>query len=125
MEKEPFEIDKQVKKTQKEFRRGFVKGSCISLTIYSVYSLATAASHAAYSCSDPSNLPALADTDAIQPTLTNKPELKPLSEGSKGAVVGGASVICGSTLQSGDFYLGLACAMLLVIGGIVINRPQN
>jgi hypothetical protein len=48
---------------------------------------------------------------------------KPLPEGTKGAYVGGASGICGAALQSGDFFLGLACAFLLVVGGIVTNRP--
>ena len=46
-----------------------------------------------------------------------------LAEGTKGAHVGGTSEICGAVLQSGDFFLGLACAFLLVVGGIIINRP--
>ena len=60
-----------------------------------------------------------------EPTPTQKPGFKPLTDGTKGAYVGGASAVCGAALQSGDFYLGLACAFLLVVGGIVINRPKK
>ena len=72
-----------------------------------------------------SNLPetapqAPAETGIVKPTP--KPGFKPLGEGPKGAYVGGASAVCGAALQSGDFYLGMACAVLLVGGGIVINR---
>lgn len=62
---------------------------------------------------------------AVQPAPQAKPGHKSLSEGSKGAFVGGASAICGAALQSGNFYLSVACAFLLVIGGIVINRPPH
>ena len=48
-----------------------------------------------------------------------------LSEGAKGAYIGGASAICGTTLQNGDFFLGLVFAFLLVIASIVINRSQT
>jgi hypothetical protein len=87
-----------------------------------LYLLTTSAAYAA-----DSNVPAPGpktpgDTGAVQPTPTSKPGFKPLSDGTKGAYVGGASAICGAALQSGDFYLGLACAFLLVVGGIVINR---
>ena len=120
--KEQIEIDKKTKKSREEFSKGFVKGTTFSLAVYSLYSLATSAAHAA-----DSNVPATpqtpGDTGAVQPAPTTaKPGFKPLSEGSKGAYVGGASAICGAALQSGDFYLGLSCAFLLVIGGIVINR---
>jgi len=87
-----------------------------------LYSLATSAAYAA-----DSNVPATpktpGDTGAVTPTPASKPGFKPLSEGPKGAYIGGATGICGAALQSGDFYLGLSCALLLVVGGIVINRP--
>lgn len=123
--KEQIEIDKKTKNSREEFSKGFVKGTTFSLAVYSFYLLATSAAHAA-----DSNVPATpqtsGDTGAVQPApTTTKPGFKPLSEGSKGAYVGGASAICGAALQSGDFYLGLACAFLLVIGGIVINRPAD
>lgn len=51
-------------------------------------------------------------TPAVQPTPKPKPGFKPLNEATKGAYV-----------ESGDFYLGLTFALLLVVGGIVINRP--
>ena len=119
--KKQTEIDEKVKKSREEFSKGFVKGTSFSLAAYSLYSLATSAAYAA-----DSNVPApktTGDTGAVQPTPTSKPGFKPLAEGTKGAYVGGASAICGAALQSGDFFLGLACAFLLVIGGIVINRP--
>ena len=119
--KEQIEIDEKTKKSREEFSKGFVKGASFSLAAYSLYSLATSAAYAA-----DSNLPKPpGDTGAVQPTPTPKPGFKPLSEGTKGAYVGGASAICGAALQSGDFYLGLACAFLLVVGGIVINRPNR
>jgi hypothetical protein len=121
--KEQIEIDEKTKKCREEFSKGFVKGASFSLAAYSLYLLTTSAAYAA-----DSNVPATTpktpgDTGAVQPTPTPKPGFKPLSEGTKGAFVGGASAICGAALQSGDFYLGLGCAFLLVVGGIVINRP--
>lgn len=116
---EQIQIDKKTKKSREEFTKGFVKGASFSLAAYSLYLLSRSAAYAA-----DSNVPAPGpktpgDTGAVQPTPTSKPGFKPLSDGTKGAYVGGASAICG---QSGDFYLGLACAFLLVVGGIVINR---
>ena len=116
-EKKQAEIDKKVKKNREEFGRGFIRGTQISISMYFVYSLLTAPAYA-----DSDQVAPPANTDAVQPAPAKKPGFKPLSEGTKGAFVGGASAICGAALQSGDFYLGLACAMLLVIGGIVINR---
>lgn len=117
--REQIEIDEKTKKSREKFSEGFVKGGSFSLAAYFLYSLATSATYA----SD-SNVPATTpgDTGAVQPAPTSKPGFKPLSDGTKGAYVGGASAICGAALQSGDFYLGLACAFLLVVGGIVINR---
>ena len=40
---------------------------------------------------------------------------------TKGMFVGGASSICASALQNGDFYIGLGCAVMLIMGGVVIN----
>lgn len=120
--KKEIEIDEKTKKSREEFSKGFVKGASFSLAAYSLYSLATSAAYAA-----DSNVPATpktpGDTGAVKPTPASKPGFKPLSEGTKGASVGGASAICGAALQSGDFFLGLACAFLLVVGGVVINRP--
>lgn len=110
--KEQIEIDEKTKKCREEFSKGFVKGASFSLAASSLYLLTLSA---AYAADVPPSAPV--DTGAVQPAPA------PLSEGSKGAFVGGASAICGATLQSGDFCLGLACAFLLVIGGIVINRP--
>jgi hypothetical protein len=124
-EKEPIKINEKTKKSREEFTKGFVKGASFSLAAYSLYSLTTSAAYAA-----DSNVPAPGpktpgDTGAVQqPTSpsTSKPGFKPLSEGTKGAYVGGATTICGAALQSGDFFLGLACAFLVVVGAIIINR---
>lgn len=118
--KQQTEIDEKTKKSREEFSKGFVKGASFSLAAYSLYSLTTSTAYAA-----DSNVPAPktpGDTGAVQPTPTPKPGFKPLAEGVKGTYVGGASAICGAALQSGDFYLGVACAFLLVVVGIVINR---
>ena len=119
--KEQIEIDKKTKKSREEFCSGFIKGTSFSLAAYSLYSMSTSAAYAA-----DSNVPATpkppADTGVAQPTPDAKPEFKPLSESTRGAYVGGASAVCGAASQSGDFYLGLACAFLLVVGGIIINR---
>lgn len=122
------EIDKRVNKSQEEFSRGFRTGIQISLSIYTVYSFAVASAYAADTCPDPAGPPQNnGNNGAVQPVPDNtpKPGFKPLSDGSKGAFVGGASAICGAALQSGDFALGVACAVLLVIGGIIINRPHD
>ena len=128
---EQIKIDEKTKKSREEFSKGFVKGTSFSLAAYSLYSLTTSAA-----CAADSNIPQTApkapgdtgiaqppSTSAVQPPSTPKPGFKPLDNGTKGAFVGGASAVCGAALQSGDFYLGLACAFLLVVGGIVINRP--
>lgn len=116
--KEQIEIDEKTKKCREEFSKGFVKGASFSLAASSLYLLTLSA---AYAADVPPSAPV--DAGAVQPAPAANPGFKPLSEGSEGAFVGGASAICGATLQSGDFYLGLACAFLLVMGGILINRP--
>lgn len=117
--KEQTEIDEKTKKSREEFSKGFVRGISFSLAAYSLYSLTTSAAYAAES-----NVPATTpgDTGAVEPKPTSKPGFKPLSDGTKGTFVGGASAICGAAFQSGDFYIGLTCALLLVVAGIVINR---
>ena len=96
----------------------------ISLSIYFVYLLATAPAYGADSCPDSGEL---APAPPAQPVPTEKPGFKALSEGTKGSFVGRAVAVCGAALQSGDFdfILGLCCALLLVAGGIIINRPVN
>ena len=130
-EKKQAEIDQQVKKSRKEFCRGFERGTKLSIAMYSIYRLAGANSaYAADSCPDPGKVaPTVPENHGgVQPQPTpvqqGKPGFKPLTDGTRGAFVGGASAICGAALQSGDFYLGAACAFLLVVGGIVINRPH-
>ena len=116
------EINEKTRKSREKFTKGFVKGASFSLAAYSLYSLTTSAAYAADSNVPTPKTPG--DTGAVQqPKPTSKPGFEPLSDGTKGAYVGGASAICGAALQSGDFYLGLACAFMLVVGGIVINRP--
>lgn len=58
---------------------------------------------------------------AVQPAPTSKPGFKPLSDRTKGAYLGGTSGICAAALQSRDFYIGVACAFVLIVGGIVVN----
>ena len=121
---EQMKIDEKTKKSREKFSKGFVKGTSFSLAAYFLHSLTTSAACAADSNVTQTVPKAPGDTGAVKPTPpTQKPGFKPLTDGTKGAYVGGASAICGAALQSGDFYLGLACGFLLVVGGIVINRP--
>jgi hypothetical protein len=128
--KEQTEIDEKTKKCREEFSKGFVRGVSFSLAAYFLYSLTTSAAYAAES-----NIPAKrpktpVDTGAgpevcPKPMPKSKPGFKPLSEGVKGTFVGGASAICAAAMQSGDFYLGLTFALMLVVGGIIINRHPD
>ena len=117
--KEQTKIDEKTKKSREEFSKGFVKGTSFSLAAYFLYSLTTSAAYAADSNVLETVPKTPGDTGAVQPTHTPKPGFKPLTDGTKGADVGGASAICGAALQrghtkSGDFYLGIACAFLFV-----------
>jgi hypothetical protein len=114
---EQIQIDKKTGKSRKEFSKGFGKGISLSLAAYSLYLLSISAACAA-DVPAPQNPPG--DAGAVKPT--SKPSFKPLQDGTKCKFVGGASAVCAATLQSKDFYLGLAFAFLLVVGGIVINR---
>jgi len=123
-EKEQTEIDQQVKKNRKEFCRGFETGTKITIAVYSIYRLIEAnRAYAADSCPEPRPGPAtpLSNPGAVKPTPT-QPGFKPINGGTKGTFVGVASAICGAALQSGDFFLGPACAFLLIVRGIIINR---
>jgi hypothetical protein len=123
--KEQTEIDEKTKKSREEFSKGFVRGVSFSLAAYFLYSLTTSAAYAAESKVPAKRPKTPVDTGAVTPKPTSKPGFKPLSEGVKGTFVGGASAICAAAMQSGDFYLGLACALMLVVGGIVINRSTD
>jgi hypothetical protein len=114
-EKEQAAIDERVKKSQKDFR----KGASFALAMYFVYSLTIPTAHAVDSYSAPG--PPDGGAGAIQPASA-KPGFKPVSESVKGTFVGGATAISRAALQSGDFYMGFACAILLVIGGVIVNR---
>ena len=132
--KERDEIDLRTKKSRKEFIRGFSTGITISVSaaaVYSAYSLF--ASKAAYALepivkSDspvPDGTPAqVAPTPAQVAPAPARPGFKPLSDGSRGALVGAISTICSTAAQNGDFLLGLTFAGLCVVGGIIINRPH-
>ena len=115
IKEERIKIDSRVEKGRNDFGKGFQKGIKVSLSIYSILLLVKSTSYAADVpadvCPEPSVVP------------VSKSGMKPLNEKTKGAFVGGSSAICGAALQSGDFALGLACAFLLVIGAIIINRP--
>ena len=120
---EELRIDKKTAKARKEFCNGFVKGCTFSLIAYSVYSIAK--SVPAYA-DDSKILKPPIDTAPVQPAPTpqNKPGFKPLSEKSKGMYVGGVGSVCAAAAQSGDFLLGLSCAFLIIIAGIISNRPK-
>ena len=116
---EQIQIDKKTEKSRKEFSKGFVKGISLSLAAYSLCLLSRSAAHAK-DLKAPSQNPPV-DGAAVQPA--SKPGFKTVDSGVKGTSVGGATAVCGAALQSRDFFLGVACATLLVVGGIIINRP--
>jgi hypothetical protein len=114
-------------KSRQEFSQGFLKGVSYSLSAYSIYAMVTSVAEAADSNTPATNSKTPGDTGGVQPSPNSpnsKPGFKPLFEGTKGTFVGGAFTICAAALQSGDFYLGLGCAFMLIIGGIGVNRAQ-
>ena len=62
------------------------------------------------------------NTGAIQRTPIPKLGFKSLTDKTKGAYVGRTSVICKAALQSGNFYLGIACTFLLIVVSILVNQ---
>ena len=120
-EKEQTKTDQQVKENRKKFCRGFETGTKIAIAVYSIYRVTeAAAAYAADNCSEPGPAPAAPQNLVVVKPTTARPGFKPIDGGTKGAFVGGASGVCA---ESGDFFLGLACAFLLIVGGIIINRP--
>ena len=54
-----------------------------------------------------------------------KPGFRPLDHKVKGLFVGSATGVCSAALQSGDYLLGMACATLCLVAGIIMNRLDN
>ena len=125
-DEEEKKFDSQVKKSRKDFSKGFQKGIQISLSMYSVFLLVKSTATPAYAADVPTGTTDPNVCPKPGPVVpVTKPGMKPLGDGPKGAFVGGASAICGAALQSGDFALGITFAFLLVIGGIIINRSHE
>ena len=133
-EDEKAAINQTTAKAREEFWKGFSTGSKISVAIYAFY-LVTSATKAF--AADPPlapKTPGVGDNRGIQPTPkakpasvkpSSRPGFKPVSEATRGTYIGGATAICSAAVQSGDFFLGLGCAFLLVVGGIILNRPPE
>jgi hypothetical protein len=115
-EEERIEIDSKVKKSRNNFTKGFQKGIKLSLLTYSILLLLKSTAYAG-------DLPPHVPADVCPEPPVSKPGMKPLNEKTKGAFVGASSTICATALQTGDYALGIACAFLIVIGAIIINRP--
>jgi hypothetical protein len=131
-EEEKIEVDSRVKKSRKDFGKGFRKGMKVSLSVYSIFLLVQSTTTPVDAADVPTVPTGTPEPGAIAPVARPgagvpvvKPGMKPLNEKTKGMFVGGASAICGAFFQSGDFAIGIGCALLLVIGGIVINRPPK
>jgi hypothetical protein len=133
--KEKTDVDLKVKKNREEFLRGFRKGMKMSISIYSILTLLQSTIIAANASdiplpSPPGNpvpmpgnpVPGYPVPVGLVPIL--KPGMQPFSAATKGAFVGAGTAICSAALQTGDFALGFSCAMLVVIAGIVMNRPD-
>jgi hypothetical protein len=122
-DEEKIKVDSRVEKGRKDFSKGFQKRMKVSLSMYSIFLLVKSTAtlvHAGDVPAGPPDFNVRPEPRLVVPVA--KPGMKPLNKGVKGAFVGGSSAICGAALQSGDFALGLACAFLLVVGGIVMNR---
>jgi hypothetical protein len=125
-DEERIKVDSRVEKGRKDFSKGFQKGMKVSLSVYSIFLLVKSTATPVHAADVPPGTPdsnLCPEPKAAVPAA--KPGMKPLDPGVKGAFVGGASAICGAFFQSGDFALGLTCAFLLVVGGIIINRPPH
>ena len=122
---EKLEIDEKTKNSREEFRKGFVKAVSFSLAVYTAYSLTKSAAYATDGNvpANP-NVPATTpkDTGAVQPAPNSRSGMQPLSDGSKGAFVAGASGVCAVALQTGDYVLGDACGLLVVVAVLIMNR---
>jgi hypothetical protein len=125
-DEEKLKVDSRVEKGRKDFGKGFQKGMKVSLSMYSIFLLVKSTATLVHAVDVPAGTPDFNGRPEPGPVVpVARPGMKPLNEGVKGAFVGGSSAICGAALQSGDFALGLACAFLLVVGGIVMNRPPH
>ena len=148
--KEQNEIDQQVKKNRKEFSRGFKTGTKAAIVVYSLYKLTeTSPAFGSDSGSDscpkpapgvpgppgPPSVPGPPGPPGVPgppgpPGVIRKPTpgrrgFGPLDAPARGTFIGGATAVCASAVQSGDFLIGVICAALLVCGGIIINRPDD
>jgi hypothetical protein len=101
----------------------------VSLSMYSIFLLVKSTATLVHAVDIPAGTPDFNVCPEPRPpgpvVPVAKPGMRPLNEGAKGTFIGAASAICAAALQSGDFALGLACAFVLIIGGIVINRPPH
>ena len=117
-QEEENEINERVIQSQEQFCKGFNKGLKVSLMIYSIYSLTTRVVYANDQCPEPTKSPSPRGKELVKP----KPGFKPVPAGAKGVAIGGAGGVCTAALQSGDFVLGVMCAILLIGIGIINNR---
>ena len=116
------EINQRVVESQKEFSRGLNIGIKMSLTLYSIYLLTSRTAYASDNC--PTTDRTSSQVNAPEPNRAvvkpkPKPGFKPVPAGAKGVAIGGAGGVC---TQSGDFVLGLMCAILLIGIGVINNR---
>ena len=121
-QEEESEINERVFQSRELFCRGFNKGLKVSLMIYSIYSLTTTVVHANDQCPEPDKSPSPAPRRRGKELVKPRPGFKPVPAGAKGVAIGGAGGVCTAALQSGDFVLGVMCAILLIGIGIINNR---
>jgi hypothetical protein len=127
-DEERIKVDSRVEKSREDFSKGFQKGMKVSFSMYSIFLLVKSTTTLVHAVDVPAGTPDFnvhPEPGLVVPVAEPKPGMKPLNEGTKGAFVGGSTAICGAALQSGDFALGLACAFLLVVGAIIMNRPPQ
>jgi hypothetical protein len=107
------EIDERTQKARENFCRGFVKGTSLSLLVYSLYSIGTSS---AYASEHPKPAtPVATEQIPIQSMSLNKT----FSDMTKSCFRGGTGLVCLSAVRSGDYILGLSSAILVVIACIV------
>lgn len=116
--KDRLEDDNRVRKNQQEF----VQGAKFGFQIYSIYLLVGQARSVCAKEIVPSKPPS--QNQPIPGAGNPNPPKPGLSDTQKGVFTGSATGICGLALQTSNFWLGVACVGLLIIGSKVVGAPS-
>lgn len=113
-QEEALKQQKRVEKNQQEFMAGVRAG----LALYSTYSILT------WICQAQPSWAKDLQPRPQQQQQGSTPTPNKLNEAQKGVFVGSATGICGLAFQTSNFWLGVACVGLLIIGSKVVGAPS-